>query len=462
MPNMPFGDIERAENIKDRMGEVAGMEAPGHLEQLLKSPRGIVALLGTLGVGLSGGGLEGAAAFGLGAAAPVMQAKAEAEQAKADKLSDLGSKLDDQEAKIMKRQQMIQTAIQNAPDQFVDPETGELALPPEMMGYLAYGMPIAVDPSSKRTQDRRDEAWSAQLKSLSEGLKNVESVEDATIILTGIDKLLDNPNPDVEQNRALARAFGTPEWNNQLAGYYMSNGGESARTAMLYAAENDLPLEHEDVIRLLDFKQGADNLPPSQRAKAEELAVIEEVAAWEANPANAPLIQQIDSDAETPEERNRLIYTSALKTASKIGLYEAYMGRQPSFVQQKYQRQYNASAQGWKLTDTVMEGQDLNRRRTLSPEQLSQERVDQVVTRLMQDEEATQTRERDKTMGWLAQQGGNVASRFGKSNAWGRAAADMAYAQAKAKLPDGTEEEIRAEAQILLDNGIEKYEASKK
>lgn len=413
LPNMPFEDIQRAEGIKDRMGEVAGLDVPGHLEQLLKSPRGIAALLGTLGVGLGGGGLEGAAAFGLGATGPVLSAKGEAEQEKADKLDELSGRLNDQEEKILKRQQMIQTAIQNAPDQFIDPETGELSVPPQIMGYLAYGMPLAANPSSKRILNRRDKAWEAQAAGVADALKAVGSVEDAAVLIGSLNRLLDNPNPDPAEDAALARAFGTEGWESALVGHYINNGGVSAQKALLYAAENDLPLEHPEVIKRLDFSQGADSMPPSQRLNDKFITLMDRVRVWEANPANATMVAKFETDAETPEERNRLVYTAALGNAADVGFYEQKVGAMPSYVSRRLQAQYNANIAGWGLTETVLEARNIPTRQGMSPGEVSTAKANETVQGLIADERAVIEDERKKLTGWTSQQTSRLVGSVG-------------------------------------------------
>ena len=458
LPNAPLGDINRAEALKGRMSDVGEMEAPGHLEQLLKSPRGIAALLGTLGAGLAGGP-EAAAAFGVGSVAPVLAAKGQAEAMKAAKMEELGEKLDAQEEKILRRQQMLQTAIQNAPDQFIDPETGELSVPPEVLGYLAYGMPIASNPASKRIMDRRDEAWDHQLGVLSEGLKAVSSVDDAALLLGSLDRLLDNPEPDAAQNMALARAFGTEDWDSALAGHYIREGGQSAQKALLHAAENDLPLEHPDVIRLLDFKQGAEKLPPSQRVTEEQMKLLEQVRVWESNPANAPIINQFDEEAETPEERNRLIYTAALVTAADIGLYEKFVGGQPSYVQRRLQAQYNMNVAGWNLTDTVIEARQLKDRKGMTPDDAGVARANQTVQELMADQRAVQEGERKKLMGWTSTQSGRLAGALKFNSYYSKQKVQQAYSMAERQLGEGaTFEQITALAEQKISEAIANHE----
>jgi hypothetical protein len=387
-----------------------------------------------------------------------MAAKGEAEAMKAAKMEELGEKLDKQEEKILRRQQMLQTAIQNAPDQFIDPETGELSVPPEVLGYLAYGMPIASNPSSKRTMDRRDEAWSHQLGVLSEGLKAVESVEDAVTLLGSLDKLLDNPEPDPQQNLALARAFGTEDWDSALAGHYIREGGQSAQKALLYAAENNLQLDDAEVIRRLDFSQGAEKLPPSQRVTEDQLKLLERVRIWEADPANASIINQFDEEAETPEERNRLVYSAALVTAADIGMYEKFVGKQPSYVQRRLQAQYNMNVAGWNLTDTVIEARQLKTREGMSPGEAGVARANQTVQELMADQRAVQEGERKKQMGWTSTQAGRIAGALGRNNFYAKRKAQQAYSMAEQRLgPDATFEQITAEAELMIDSAIEAH-----
>lgn len=456
LPNQVMDDISQEQVLRSRMQELAAQEDPSFLDKL-KSPEGIIRTLLTGGA-LAAGNPGLALGFGLGSAGELNEAVAADKAARRSAMDQLSERLDDNEERILKRQQMLQTAIQNAPDQFIDPETGELSAPPELLGYLAYGMPISANPSSKRLLNQRDERWDARLKALSDGLEEVSSVEDAAVLVGSLNSMLGAESIPAEESAALARAMGTDEWDTALIGHYVRNGGSSAKTALIFAGENDLPLTHPEVIKRLDFSQGADAIPPSQQLNARFIELMNKVREWERNPANGQLVSEIRSSAETPEEARRQIAEQALVNSADVGFYEDEMGALPSYVSRRLQAQYNYNLASWDLANTVIGARGIEGIVELDPESRKTRAANETLAELRADERAVIEDQAKTAVGKVNSEAGRIVSGLGASHEQATRVVQQAYSIARRELGDtATQADIEARVAAKVTAYIEKY-----
>ena len=455
--NSQLDDVAREKILRERLGELANAEGPSFWDRL-KSPEGLVALAGTLGVGLSGGGLEGAAGFGLGAAGGLREGQAAWESQRRAAMDKVQEQVDDNVERQLKRNQMFSTALQNAPDLFTDPETGELSAPPELLGYFAYGMPIAANPSSKRLNARRDARWEAQVDFLSTALEEVGTVEDAAKLIDHMNVLLGATNNDPELNMSLARAMGTENWDAALVGHYIRYAGSTAKEALLHAAENGLPPTHPEVVKRLDFGQGADSLPPSQRLNERFIDLMDKVKEWEANPANAQLVAQIRKEGETPEERRRLTAEQALINSADVAFYEDEMGSMPSYEARRLQAQYAANASGWDLAMTVVGAGRIGEVQGMSPEERRTAIANETLAELRADEQAIREDQAKSTVGKANTEAGRIVSGLNVSYEAASRTVQQSYQLARQQLgPDATQEQIDVRVQALVTAYINTY-----
>lgn len=442
LDNKLLDDVAREKILRQRMADLASQDTPGLLDRL-KSPQGLLALLGTVGAGIAGG--PGAAAgFGVGSLEGMSEAKAAEESLRRKSMEDISKRLDDTEERILKRNQMFATALQQAPDQFIDPKTGELSAPPELLGYYAYGVPIKVNPGTKRTLDQRDDRWKQRMNLLEDALKNTTDLGDARILTKSLFQHLgeDNPNPD--EIESLARSYGSPEFEDNLAATLLRHGGQTALDAMVYAGENNLPLHDPEVLRRIKAEDPSKNAAPSQVLNQRFLDLMDKVRKFEQDPTNAQLVSKLRQEAKTPEEARRQIAEQALVDAADVGFYEQKIGGMPSFVRSQYQAAYNSTVGELALARTVRGAQSIEQLAQLPEGDFRRMAADMAWKRIQENEDAVQQGHAQSAAALLDKETGALLDAFPTaSHGAARRQAQALYEQAVKELgQDATQTQI--------------------
>jgi len=458
--NAQLDDVARERILRQRMEELSAQEGPSFWDRL-KSPEGIATVLGTLGVGFGGGGLEGAAGFAAGGVGQLREGQAAWEASRSAALEQVQERVDDNVERQLKRNQMFSTALQNAPDQFIDPETGELSAPPELLGYFAYGMPIRRDPRSTRILNQRGEAWSAMVERVEEGIESAATVEDASVMIGFLNRLAGGDMISKEENDALARSIGTDGWDSALVGHYMRHGGTSAKDAMLYAAENGLGLTHPEVVRRLDLSTTEDTPSPGDLLNERFIGLMDQVRAWETDPANAQLVSQIREEAQTPEETRRQIAEQALVNAADVAFYEDKLNAAPSNIRTQLQAMYGAEVAEWGLLRSVRSYGQMDELAGMSEEELNKKAAQTALQRIQANQEALLEDNAKNTGQRLNRVTGRLIEEFpGASHAAAARQAQAFYRHAVQQLgPEASQEQIHEAIDAMVAEYIRRQKA---
>lgn len=442
LDNKLLDDVAKEKILKERLAEMASADNPGILDKL-KGPQGLAALLGTIAAGAAGG--PGAAAgFGIGSLQGLKEVQAAQEAARRASMESMSKRLDDTEERILKRNQMFATALQNAPDQFIDPKTGELSAPPELLGYFAYGAPIKVNPSTKRTLEQRDERWKQRVKLLEDSLSNTSDIGEARILTRSLMQHLGEDNPKSDEIEAISRSYGTPEFEDNLAATLLRHGGQSALDAFVYAGENDLPLHDPEVLRRIKAEDPTKTAAPSQVLNQRFLGLMDKVRVFEQDPSNAELVSRIRQEAQTPEEARRQIAEQALVDAADVGFYEQKIGGMPSFVRSQYQAAYNATVGELSLARTVRGATSIEDLAGLPEGDFSKLAADMAWQKIQQNEKAVTEGHAMSAASLLDKQTGALLDAFPTaSHGAARRQAQALYNQSLKELgSDATQEQV--------------------
>lgn len=346
--------------------------APTFLERLLKSPAGLASILATVG-GATAGGLPGA----LGAASGSMGgigAQVSSEQAGfAAQLKQLQDAKTKAQEDLDKTRQRAATLFGQNPEAFtrVDPTTGQPApiAPPSVIGYWILGTEmLPLDPTVKGAMERRGKEWDASIRLVGDALNKASSVEDARNLLRYGFRMMDFPNVPDAVIESLANSFGKPQYQTELARLYLMYAGSSGLKAMQYAAQNQLPLDHPDVMKMLNFYDPQKLLSASQRLEERYYALTQELATWaNAHPAEDAQIRD-ESKADTRVYLTNLAQIVFAGEPDKLSDWERKMA-QPGDELGAYYAAYRQASGDYDLASflATQRGLDLS---TITPDQV--------------------------------------------------------------------------------------------
>jgi hypothetical protein len=292
-----------------RLGQIE----PRTTLDILRSPGGLVSLLGSI-AGMAAGGT--ARNVGIGALLGTLQQAQVTSETDRAQLAKAREELEDRLDKSYTRQDKMRDRIANIynvnPEAFQGPDG--LAPSPEVLGwYLTGTTDLPVWTSTRRALNERKETWDKRTQLLIENIKNAPTKEAARLSVRALLRQLDEPNPSDELVEAYMSGFGQPDavritWKN-----HYTNFGIGARDAHLWAVENgvgDQP-DHPEVLRRLRAKtRPAEELTQLQR----DLMAF--IRGWERDPDNAQRVISIKTGAADPEEAQRLIIREAIESGN--------------------------------------------------------------------------------------------------------------------------------------------------
>lgn len=432
-----------AKQLSAKIDEAGAAEAPTLIDKLL-GPRGLALLAGSIGVGLGGGGLGGAAAFAAGGAKGTQGVVAAERSAQNAAIEKLEGDLEKSQARLDKTRNRIANVYNTNPDSFLNPD-GTPAVDARVLGWYVTGTDIPLFPQTRRLLNQRDERWSKRMDVLSEALENTDNAEDATNITRAMMRQLQWFDADDATVQSIVNSIGTEDFDATFAGILFKHGGASALDAMIFAGEEGLPLNHPEVLRRIDFRtQDEDGgQPPSQVLNQRFIDAMDAVNTFEQNPINAKFVQET-KQGNTPEEARKLIATQALADTGSAEV-DFYLDRVNAFAPQDFQRFQSAYSQissKSSLVDSVRGGTSLKEKLGLTDQEWANLKAEQAQEVVAQGEKAARLSAANQNAVLNNQAAGKINGalpNLGVQAVYGLVdkIAEAAAAQAK-KNPDGT------------------------
>lgn len=317
--NAILDEAAKSKVLDEAIAQAQGQPSPSLTDQL-KSPGGLLALLGTIAAGAVGGA-PAAAGFGLGSlsgASAATEAKA-AQQRKA--IDELIKQRDESQKRLADSQTRMATIFNTNPEAFVDPATGEQKIPPEVLGFYMTGTPTEIFATSRRAANRRDTLWDKRYELLTKRLETAPTLDDRKAIVGSLFRLLDFPqDPALAESLAAAPPDKFPV---DLANMYMKYGGETGLNAIIQAGEQGLPLYDPRIAKLIQYRDpdNAGKTTPSDRF----LQLAQEINAWSSDPANLDRMREIRQENEQKGEGAISIAIAREVLGGRRGDFDTYM-----------------------------------------------------------------------------------------------------------------------------------------
>ena len=363
-------EVSTSKLLSAQIDELKGQEGPSLLDKLL-SPRGLAMLAATAGVGLSGGGALGTAAFGLSGVKSA-DAKVEAERsAQRGAIDKLEGDLEKSQSRLDKTRNRIATAFNTNPEAFLNPD-GTPVVDERVLGWYMTGTEIPMFPQTRNLLKQRDARWSKRMDVLTEAMENADNPADATNLTKAMMRQLQWFDADDATVASIANSIGTDDFDSAFAATLFRNGGSSALDAMIFAGEEGLELSHPEVLRRIKFQNEADaSQPPSQLLNQRFINDLDAVNAFEQNPLNREFVQTAKRD-NNDEEARRIIAEQALAGIGS-GEVDFYLDKVNSQNPDDFRRMFQAYSMidsKTRLVDTVRGAQSLPEMLNLDDEQL--------------------------------------------------------------------------------------------
>lgn len=297
---------------------------PNLLQQLL-SPGGIAGAVGTGIAGAVGGG-EAALAFGGGALGGLLEQREAQRTANEGAIEQLMEQRDDALGRVEKSQQRISNLLTTQPDLFLNPETGETNIDPNLLGLLATGEPIRLNPSARRQLARRDATWKARDAMLRDALEEEDTLAGARVLTRAWFQNMDYEAPD-EVVEAMARSMGTPDFDSTLAGILAEHGGTSFLSAAIAAREQGVPLDDPNIMAMINWNEAANSDISSDEYF---VSLVGRMNAWSSDPQNRGMVIGIAQEAgDDVKKKNQLMAEAAF--AGQQGDINAWITKTSNF-----------------------------------------------------------------------------------------------------------------------------------
>lgn len=360
-PNVPDLQEILSSSILDAEGKARAMEAravelgqqdTGGLTDQIFSKRGL--LLAALAGGSALAGQPGlATGIGLGGLTKMVEneegERAALAAAKEQALSERDKALD----RADKERNRLANMFNTNPEAFVDPETGKPVMAPEAMGYLITGQDVAIHPTTRRVMQRRDENHKQVTAVMTDALENAQSIEGARQITNELFAHLgDRGQVPGAVKDSIVNAYGTPEFDRVFAATVFKYAGTSGRDAVIAAGQQGLPLNHPDIMAMLDFSKG-DVTQPSQQHTAKFLELTDVVRKFQLNPANAELVTALRAETRDASEFNRALVEQALPLVPDQDIYFDKTNLVKDQTAAQWQAQFNDSMGTYDLLETL-------------------------------------------------------------------------------------------------------------
>lgn len=339
LSNLGIGQQTQSSNaggsLKDLLGSSGVMDEVGRSRMLssqldlvqrsqprspidfLTSPRGLLALLGSVGAIAAGGQAQN---VGIGALLGTLgqaQQVQEAERAQKDKATEeLTKQWEKSQGRLDKLRTRMANIYNTNPEAFQGPDGS--APDPQVLGFLLTGegnLPIWT--STRRNLNRNDKVWEAQTKLYTDALEEAPNEESARQLTELVLKQLGDPNPAPEKVSALVSAYGKPDgdFEEDLFKFYLKEYGMSGRDAITFAKSNGLSLTDTQVLRFLKKPEGT----PAAEWTSNELERFKFIEGWETDPKNAQKVLSIRNGAKDSNEGQRLVNEAALASTDEYG-----------------------------------------------------------------------------------------------------------------------------------------------
>lgn len=385
--NSIVSDATKSRMLGEKIAELEATEGSGLLDRLL-SPEVLIPLLAG-GAAAAFGGQSGAAlglGLGTGGIENIGKMKVLEKEHRKKAIKDLTDQQEQVEAGLEKKRNRLANALNTNPQIFQAPDG---SVPdPETLGLLIFGENIGVFPQTRSLEARRGKKWDAQLDFLSGVLERASTVEDAQPVVKQLFAHMGWEQVPPSVVTQITKVIGTPEFDTNFAGTLLRWGGPSALSAMMHAAENNLPLTHPDVLRKVKFTN-QDSLAPSQVLNAKFIDLVAEVNEWQKeNPDQANAIL---SDADSPEEGIRQIADVVLseRTGDKAIFFDkANLPRDHSLAE--LLKAYGVVDGQTNLLNIVAQAQQFQQLQDMTPDQFKQWKMNNTVQFLDESKEAAQ------------------------------------------------------------------------
>lgn len=370
--NQVMDELGKSRQITSQMDALRGTPDKSLLERLLSS-QGILPLL--LAGGAAAAGQPGVAAgIGIGGLQGIMQAD-DAERSQRNKaMEDLNKQLDKSLDRQDKSRNRFIQLLQSQPDMFLD-EQGNPTMDARVIGWYATGAPIELHPETKRILDQRDESWERAGEMFYKALQEAKDPESARVLTKNLFTHMGMADVPADVVEATVSSFGTPDFDRNFADTLLEFGGMSGRDAIIYAGENNLPVHHPEVLKMVNF-QGKDATTPSQQINLKFLKLMDEVNRWQQDPRNTDAVLQIQAEAGSDiAGATREITSRALEGRNAdISFFMDEANVPKDITTAMMLRQYSQVASKDKVVDAVRGAKDLGRKKELSDEEIIIER----------------------------------------------------------------------------------------
>lgn len=360
-------DVLGAGDLMDEVGKSRTLETQLTLAQgseprsaldFLTSPRGLIAVLGSIGALASGNSTAQNAGLGalLGTLTQAQQVQEGDRSQKAAAIEQLTGQLEKSQGRQDKLRTRMTNIFNTNPEAFQSP-TGE-SPDPEMLGFMLTGQTnLPIWTSTRRNLNMRDKRWEERTAVLTDALENSTTAESARQLTNVLLQQLGDKNPDPATVEALVASYGSTDEESELMKFYMKDFGMSGRDASIFALENKLSFKDPQVLKMLSKPEGT----PAEEFTAIELQAFKFVRAWETDPKNAEEVIRIRSGAKDSLEAQRLVNEAALASTDTYGGVDAAalnkrLGvRESTFDELQFQNIFKNVQNRDTYTDAMME-----------------------------------------------------------------------------------------------------------
>lgn len=285
--------LAEAQSAEQGMRDVQSQRDPSLIDKLL-SPGGLATILATIGAGAATGG-AGAAAFGMGALPQLSKAVAQEREERAAAVGALQDQRDEALDRADKSMNRFTQILTSNPEALED-------IPPTLLGPLATGEAIRLNPTARRKAARSDAAQKRRHEFLMEALQAVDSTEQARLVVKQIMRNQDWDAPAEVVNQ-IASAIGTKDVDATMANIGAKHGGASFQSALIAAREKGVDVFMDpETLAMIDWNEKEEeSLTPSQQENLKVLGLDEELNRWSADPANQATIETIRAETGRDE-----------------------------------------------------------------------------------------------------------------------------------------------------------------
>ena len=285
--------------------QAAGPQS-GFMDQL-KNPRVLIPLLAALAGGIATKNPGLAAGGALGA----LQGADQNAQTEGDEyMKALEKSKKEAQDELEKTRNRLATLFNTNPEALVAADGSPLS--PQLVGWYLTGTPVGLDTSARRNAEQRGTRWTKKMDLLLDGVKTAATLDDAKSLVTQSLVHLGDTSPEPATVETLARAaFEDPSKFDYTFAARLLDLGPNAG-AILYGAENGLPLSHPDVLRLVKLYPKDAGGDSKETVPDRQLKLMDRVTEWTLDSRNSQLVSDIRSKAPTTKDAAVALAEAAL------------------------------------------------------------------------------------------------------------------------------------------------------